>query len=122
MNKTLLNYQYKLMASFEARDKEDLALEDDLLADLDQLWLSMTAEEKAQSKRLAREALIKYDAQVNAVALISGARTSKTTFSHVLVVHSRIDDTAQREYSQHSSLYPNAKVGGRDFVHELAFI
>ena len=56
MNKKLLTYQQQLLSSFQARDNGDLELEDDLLADLDKLWLSMTPSERLQSGEAARRA------------------------------------------------------------------
>ena len=49
MSSKLLAYCNTLLESFGARDAGDIGREDELLAELDAIWLSMTAAEKQQS-------------------------------------------------------------------------
>jgi len=57
MNETIFAYYSQLLESFQARDRGDLDGEDDLLGELDTLWLSMTAQEREWSGLAGKLAL-----------------------------------------------------------------
>lgn len=65
MNTLLEMYSIKLQRSFLARDAGRIDEEDDLLADLDQLWLQMNSDERMQSKELAHAAKALHDMQTS---------------------------------------------------------
>lgn len=80
---TLGSYMKKLMDSFAAREMGNVELEDDLLGDLDELWLSMEPRERELSKGFAQHAYLAFEtakkvkeSQVHSVSKPPRARRS----------------------------------------------
>ena len=61
LNKNLVTYYLRIFETFSLFDAGELEVRDELLAELDELWLSMTVEERAASKALAKKARREYD-------------------------------------------------------------
>ena len=69
MNRKLVVYFDKLIESFNVRDRGDIDREDDLLAELDKLWLSMSPEDRDLSERVAALALAFHDGSVERLSV-----------------------------------------------------
>lgn len=61
MNELLERYQELLVRSFDARDEHNYDLEDELLSELDCIWLQMSSDQRDTSKIIARYALRLHD-------------------------------------------------------------